>query len=152
LDPVACLVVVAGSASWAAGSLISRTVGLPGHASLSSGMQMVVGGAVLASVGVLHGDAAALDLGAVSATSLLALGYLIVFRSLGAFTAYAVLVRHVSPGRVSTYAYVNPVVAVILGSVLASEPFTPRIAIAAVVIVAGVAMITITPGAAPAKV
>ena len=151
LDPLACLVVVAGSLSWAGGSLVSRTVGLPDHALLSSSMQMLVGGLALAAVGVVHGDAAAFDPGAVSATSLVAVAYLILFGSLVAFTAYSFLIRHVSPGRVSTYAYVNPVVAVILGSVIASEPFTPRVAIAAIVIVAGVVLITVRSGAAAAR-
>jgi drug/metabolite transporter (DMT)-like permease len=143
LDPMACLVVVAGCAAWAGGSLVSRTVGLPDHAFLSSGMQMLVGGAALAVVGILHGDAAAFRPEAVSATSIIAVGYLIVFGSLVAFTAYSFLVRHVAPGRVSTYAYVNPVVAVVLGAVIAGEAFTPRIAVAAFVIIAGVVLITV---------
>jgi drug/metabolite transporter (DMT)-like permease len=146
LDPMACLVVVAGSLSWAAGSLVSRTVGLPDHAFLSSGMQMLVGGAALALVGLVHGDAAAFRPEAVSVTSIIAVAYLIVFGSLVAFTAYSFLVRHVTPARVSTYAYVNPVVAVVLGAVIASEPFTPRIAIASIVIVAAVVMITVRRG------
>lgn len=143
LDPVACLVVVAGSLSWAAGSLVSRTAGLPDHPFQSSGLQMLAGGAALAFVGLLHGDAAAFNAEAVSTTSILAVGYLIVFGSLIAFTSYSFLVRHVSPGVASTYAYVNPVVAVILGAVIGGEAFTPRVAIAATVIVAAVVMISV---------
>jgi drug/metabolite transporter (DMT)-like permease len=151
LDPVACLVVVAGSLSWAAGSLIARTAGLPEHSFLSSSMQMLIGGAALAAVGIIHGDLADFRPEAVSATSLLAVAYLVVFGSLVAFTAYSFLVRHVSPGRVSTYAYINPVVAVVLGSIIAGEPFTPRIAIASIVIVAAVVMITVKAKPAPAQ-
>jgi drug/metabolite transporter (DMT)-like permease len=144
-----CLVVVGGSLSWAAGSLLGQRAALPENSFLSAGTQMLAGGTALSLVGLLHGDAAALDLGAVSATSLLAVGYLILFGSIVAFTSYSFLVRHVSPARVSTYAYVNPLVAVLLGSLLGNEPFTPQIALAGAVIVGAVVMITIKPRPRP---
>ena len=95
------------------------------------------------TVGAIAGDLGRFDPAAVSARSLGAFAYLVVFVSIVAFTAYGLLVRHVSPARVATYAFVNPVVAVILGSTLADEPFSPRIALAATVIVAGVVLISV---------
>jgi len=82
----------------------------------------------------------------------LSLGYLIFFGSLVAFSAYVWLLRVSTPARVSTYAFVNPVVAVVLGYVLAGEPLTPRTMVAAAVIVAAVVLITRRRGTAPARV
>ena len=86
-----------------------------------------------------------------SLRSLLSWGYLVTFGSLIGFTAYIWLLRVVSPAKVSTYAYVNPVVAVFLGWLVANEPLTMRMGIAAAVIVAAVAMITIAQSAASSK-
>jgi drug/metabolite transporter (DMT)-like permease len=91
---------------------------------------------------LVAGDFQRLNLAKASWVSLLALGYLAVFGSLVAFTAYSWLLRNVTPARAATYAYVNPVVAVLLGWVLASEPLTLRMIIAAAIIVGSVALIT----------
>jgi drug/metabolite transporter (DMT)-like permease len=93
----------------------------------------------------LHGELAALDISDFTLPSLAGWLYLIAFGSIVAFTAYAWLLRVSSPARVSTYAYVNPIVAVLLGWTFAGEPLTVRMMIAAAVIVSGVALITLAP-------
>src|SRR5690606_33533156 len=126
----------------AAGSLYARRARLPDPPLLATAIEMLAGGALLALVGALTGEIGRLDPGAVSARSLLGLLYLIVFGSLVGFTAYIWLLGVSTPARVSTYAYVNPVVAVLLGWALASEPLTPRMMVAAAIIVCAVAAIT----------
>jgi drug/metabolite transporter (DMT)-like permease len=135
------LVLVLASISWAVGSLYSRTAVLPAPF-LATGMQMLGGGALLLVAGVLTGEVARVDPAAFSTRSVLALVYLILFGSLIGYTAYVWLLRVTTPALASTYAYVNPVVAVFLGWLLAGEALTPRILASAAVIVAGVALIT----------
>jgi drug/metabolite transporter (DMT)-like permease len=101
----------------------------------------LVGGMLLLVVGLVTGEWTQLGM-QVSLRSFLALGYLIVFGSLVAFTAYIWLLRVTTPSRASTYAYVNPVVAVLLGWALGDEPLTPRTLLAAAVIVVAVVFIT----------
>jgi drug/metabolite transporter (DMT)-like permease len=141
LDVLAALVLVGASLSWAAGSIYSRVLPRPESASVGSGMQMLAGGIVLLIVGAASGELGRLDVAAVTTTSLLSLGYLIVFGSLVGFTAYAWLLRVCTPAAVATYAYVNPIVAMLLGWLIAGEEFGPRMIIAAVVILSGVALI-----------
>jgi drug/metabolite transporter (DMT)-like permease len=105
-------------------------------------MQMLCGGVLLFLMGIVHGDFARLDLKQASWASIAAFLYLIVFGSIVAFTAYSWLLRNVSPARAATYAYVNPVVAVLLGWAIASEAVTPRMLLAATIIVASVVIIT----------
>jgi drug/metabolite transporter (DMT)-like permease len=138
-------VVAFASLSWSVGSLIAHRVSLPASPVMATGMEMLGGGALLALLGLATGEGARLDLAAVSARSALSLGYLIVFGSIVGFTAYIWLLRVCSPSRVATYAFVNPVVAVALGSALAGEPFGLRTAAATAVIVAAVAIITLVP-------
>jgi drug/metabolite transporter (DMT)-like permease len=138
LDPLAVAVVLVGSLSWAAGSLYGRSADLPRDSFLASSMQMLVGGLVLAIVGLARGEAAAVSVASFSARSVLALGYLVVFGSMVAFSAYGVLMRHVTPSKVSTYAYVNPVVAVLLGALFAGEALTMRFVAAGAMVVAAV--------------
>jgi drug/metabolite transporter (DMT)-like permease len=105
-------------------------------------MEMLAGGVLLLAAGLVTGEGARLELSQVSPRSVLALGYLIVFGSLMAFSAYIWLLRVSTPARASTYAYVNPVVAVFLGWALGGEPLTLRTLLAAAVIVAAVVIIT----------
>lgn len=135
------VILIIGSLSWALGSLYSRRVKMPPPL-LATGMEMLAGGAILLVFSVLFGETTRFDPAAVSAASLLGLVYLTTFGSLLAFTAYVFLLEHVPATRVSTYAYVNPVVAVFLGWFIASEPITPRTLIAAAVILGAVALIT----------
>ena len=106
-------------------------------------MQMLTGGALLFLTGTLSGEWGRLDPSSVSLSSLLAVLYLIVFGSIIGYSAYVWLLRVSTPARVSTYAYVNPVVAVLLGWAIVDEAFTLRMAVAAAIIVAGVALITL---------
>ena len=92
-------------------------------------------------MGVVAGELAGFDPSAVSARSLLATAYLLIFGSLVGFSAYLWLLRVSTPSRVATYAYVNPIVAVLLGWALADEPLTPRVFLAAAVIIGAVVLI-----------
>lgn len=142
VDPVGALVLCSGSIAWAAGSIFMRNVPMPRSAFASNGIQMLAGGAGLLVVASLAGEPSRLDLAAASPRALLSVLYLMVFGSLIAFTAYTYILRVSTPARVSTYAYVNPVVAVFLGWIFAGEPVTPRTLMATGVILAGVAVIT----------
>ena len=141
LDVLASLVLVGASLSWAAGSVYSRVLPRPASASLGSAMQMLAGGLALYIVGVSSGELGRLDLAGVTARSALSLGYLIIFGSLVGFTAYAWLLRVCTPAAVATYAYVNPIVAMLLGWLIAGEEFGPRMIVAAAIILSGVALI-----------
>lgn len=142
VDPLGGAVLLLASVSWAAGSLQSRRARLPSSRFLAIAMEMLAGGALLLLAGTLVGEWGSLDLAHVSIRSWTALGYLIVFGSLGGFTAYLWLLATTTPARAATYAYVNPVVAVILGWALADEPVTPRVLLAAAVIISAVVIIT----------
>jgi drug/metabolite transporter (DMT)-like permease len=135
------VVLVLASISWAIGSLYSRTALLPAPL-LATGMQMLTGGALLLVAGVVTGELSGLDPAAFSTRSILALVYLIVFGALIGYSAYVWLLRVTTPAVASTYAYVNPVVAVFLGWSLAGEALTARIMVASAVIVGAVALIT----------
>lgn len=141
LDALAALVLVGASLSWAAGSIYSRVLPRPASASVGSGMQMLAGGIALLIAGVSTGEVGRLDMDGVTTRSALSLGYLIVFGSLVGFTAYAWLLRVCTPAAVATYAYVNPMVAMLLGWLIAGEEFGPRMIIAAAIILSGVALI-----------
>lgn len=136
------LAVVAASGLWAAGSLTSRHLPRPDHPFLASAMQMIGGATALAVAGTLAGEWSRVDLAAVSPRSAVSLLYLMAFGSVLGLSAYVWLMKVSTPAKVSTYAYVNPVVAVFLGWAVAGEPVTGRTVGAAVVIIASVVMIT----------
>lgn len=140
-DVVSTAALVGASISWAAGSLYARKASLARSPLLSAGMQMIAGGIALLLLGALTGEPSRLDMAAVSTRSIVAFGYLVIFGSLVGFSAYSWLVTVAAPARVATYAYVNPVIAVLLGWALAGEAITTRILIAAAVIVGAVALI-----------
>ncbi len=142
VDPIGAGVLMLGSLSWAAGSIYSRHGQRPASPLLGSGMQMLAGGALLLLVGSATGEWVGFDYRAVSLRSLASLGFLIAFGSLVGFTAYIWLLRVTTVARASTYAYVNPAVAVFLGWALAGEALTLRTLLAAGVIVAAVVVIT----------
>ena len=141
VDPVGALAVLLGAVSWAAGSVYARTAPMPAAPLVATAMEILAGGALLTAVGLAAGDGAHLHLQALSLRSVLAFGFLVIFGSIVAFTAYLWLLRATSPARASTYAYVNPVVAVFLGWLLADEPVSPLTAVAAAFIIAAVAII-----------
>lgn len=135
------IVVVFTSACWALGSIVARRGGLPRSSVVATGAQMLGGGACLVVAGLVAGETPELLGASVSARSALALGYLVVFGSIIAFSCYSWLLRVSTPAKVSTYAFVNPVVAVALGT-LAGEALHPRVFLAGALIVAGVVAIT----------
>ena len=135
------LTVVAASAFWACGSFFSKRVPLPDDPFTSTTIQMLCGGVIMLLAGLVTGEAGRIDFDAFSTSSIVGLVYLIFAGSLLAFTAYIWLLQHAPISKVSTYAYVNPVVAIFLGWILLGEPVTLPIAIGATVIVASVAYI-----------
>jgi drug/metabolite transporter (DMT)-like permease len=141
LDKLGVLSLLLGGFLWAIGSLYSRNARLPGSPLLGTGMEMLAGGAGLLILGTLTGEWGRLDLSTITARSIWGLVYLIVFGALVGYSAYTWLLRNAPTPLVSTYAYVNPLVAIFLGSMLAAEPLTPRILIAALIVVSSVALI-----------
>jgi drug/metabolite transporter (DMT)-like permease len=140
--PIGALVLIVGSLSWAIGSFYSRDAELPQSGLLTTGMEMLGGGGLLLIVGALTGELSRFDMHAISKASTVGLLYLITFGSLLGFTSYIWLLDKVSPARLGTYAYVNPVVAVILGWAIAGERLSARTAIAAAIVICAVALIT----------
>jgi drug/metabolite transporter (DMT)-like permease len=149
VDLIGAAVLVIATLSWATGSIKAKHSPLPESPLLSTGMEMLGGGAALVLAGLVTGEAGLVNFGAISSKSLFSLLYLTTFGSLVGFTAYIWLLRVGSPTRAATYAYVNPVVAVFLGWLLASEPITPRTLLATLVIVGGVVLITSAKGGKP---
>ena len=137
----AILVLIAGTFAWAGGSLFSRGSRLPSSPVMATAATLLTGGTLLAMVGLAAGELSRFDPSAVSTKSVVATAYLFVFGSLVGFGAYIWLLRATTASRVSTYAYVNPIVAVFLGWALAGEELTSRVFIAAAVIVGAVVLI-----------
>ena len=151
VDLVGAVVVVLGALSWAVGSLASRSARLPSSAVQAGALQMAAGGALLLLCGWVSGEPGRTDWSAVSLRSLLAVSYLALFGSIVAFTAYLWLLKVADPSRVSTYAFVNPVVAVLLGWSLGGEELSLRMALAAALIVPAVVLITLGERRAPSS-
>ena len=137
---------------WAIGSLYNRGAELPASPLLGTGMEMLVGSLGLFLLGTLTGEWSQLDLASVSTRSWLGFAYLVVFGSWVGFASYAWLLRVAPTMLVSTYAYVNPLVAIVLGSLLAGEELTARVLLAAVFILGSVVVITIKQPATPKSV
>ena len=142
VSPFWALVLTGAAFLWALGSIASRKVNLPGSAVMSTGMQMLGGGAALLLMGTAAGEWGQLALAAVSLKSFLGFAYLVVFGSLVGFSAYVWLLQNASPVLTSTYAYVNPVVAMLLGVVLGGEALGGRTMVSAAVIVFSVILLT----------
>jgi drug/metabolite transporter (DMT)-like permease len=134
--------VIGAAMSWAAGSIYGLKAPMPRSSLLTAGMQMTSGGAVLLLVSFLRGEWGTFDIAAVSTRSWLAVVYLIIFGSLIGFTAYSWLLKNAQPSLVATYAYVNPVVAVLLGWGIAGESLTMQMLAGAAIVVASVALVT----------
>jgi drug/metabolite transporter (DMT)-like permease len=143
------LVLVAGSLSWALGTIYSRHAQLPRSALVATGMEMFCGGSLLLLAALITREPMQFDPATVSARSALGFVYLTTIGSLVGFTAYIWLLQHQPAARVSTYAYVNPVVAVFLGWALAGESLTLRTVIAAAIIIGAVALITTARSSSP---
>ena len=135
-------VLIAASLSWSIGSIYSRHAPLPQSPFLSTGMEMLSGGCLVLIAGTLLGDWSRFDVSAVTLKSWLSLGYLLVFGSIVGFTAFVWLLRVTTPAKVATYAYVNPVVAVVLGAMIAGETITARSLTASAIVIGAVIIIT----------
>jgi drug/metabolite transporter (DMT)-like permease len=146
-DPVGLGLLLVATLSWAFGTFLAPRLKMPADSLLSTGIQQLAGGVVLVLAGAVMGELGDLEPATWSTNSLLAMAYLVVFGSLVAFTAYSWLLQNASVSLVSTYAYVNPVVAVLLGALILAEPVTPSIVIGAAIIVAAVAFIVTREGA-----
>ena len=121
IDRWGAVALIVAAVSWSIGSAVTRKLPLPASKAMSSGAQMLSGGVLLSLVGLVLGEFRGLHLRAVSTAAWVSLVYLVFAGSILAFTAYVWLIHHESPTKVGTYAYVNPVVAVILGYFFAGE-------------------------------
>ena len=147
LEPIGLAAILLSPIAWASGSLFaSHRAELPRRPLVATGVQMLIGGALLLVVGIATGELGQLQIDAVSRDSFIALLYLTVIGSLVAYTTFGWMLRVAPLPFVSTYAYVNPVIAVILGFLIAGEAIDPRTVVAGAVIVAAVAMIVTARG------
>src|SRR5579871_15522 len=138
---IGMLAVLLGSLSWAAGVVISPKLRLPTDALARTAVPLVCGAVMLLAAAGITGEFHALHWSAISLKSILGLAFLIVFGSIVAFTAYTWLLQRCPPTLVATHTYANPVVAVLLGWLLASEPLTGRVALASVAILGAIVLI-----------
>lgn len=147
VDPLGAAALALGSLLWAAGSIYGREhhAELPKAPLMATSLEMLAGGSALLLVGTLTGEWARLDLSQVSLSSAVGLGYLIVFGSLVGYSAYTWVLGVAPTPLVATYAYVNPLVAVFLGYLLADEPLTVRVLLAAGIIISAVLLIHTAP-------
>ena len=146
VDTLGACALIVGAISWSAGSALTVKLRLPPAKAMSSGVQMFAGGVLLTLIAVLLGEFRGFHLQAVSGKAWLALAYLIVAGSIIAFTAYVWLIHHESQTKVGTYAYVNPVVAVLLGYFVGGEAIGVRTIVGTILVLASVVVITTAPG------
>jgi drug/metabolite transporter (DMT)-like permease len=147
LDPAGLIVVLLSPVSWALGSLYaSHRATLPGQPLVATSAQMLTGAVVLGTMALVTGEPARLDIGAISGASMAAFLYLAIVGSLLAFTVFGWMLRVAPLPLVTTYAYVNPIVAVILGALILQEPIDARTVVAGAIIVLAVALIVTTRG------
>jgi drug/metabolite transporter (DMT)-like permease len=147
-EPVALLMIAVAITSWAYGSTHARDWPQPTDLVMQSGAQMLAGGTIAFVLGVALGELGGFDPAAASTRSILAWGYLTVLGSMLSYTCYQYLLTHVEATKVATSSYVNPVVAVLLGVTLGGEALNPRIGLATLLLVPGVALV-VTAAAPP---
>ena len=138
---VGVVIILAAAAAWALGTIMAGRVTIPSSPALASGMQLLIGGAGLLVLGAAAGEFSSLRLAEVSTRSWLALAYLIVMGSIVAFSAYGIAVRALPTATVATYAYVNPVIAVLLGTLILNERLTPAMIGGGALIVGAVVLV-----------
>jgi len=138
---VGMLMIVGSALSWATGTYFSKSVTLPRDPFASTGGQMLAGGASLLIAGSLAGEWELADPSQFSTASVLALAYLVIFGSVLAYTAYTWLLQNASVSRVATYAYVNPVVAIVLGALLLNEKIDLTMVVGAAIILVSVGVV-----------
>lgn len=139
----AIVISLVGALSWATGSIFVRKADLPSDPFMSTSMQMIGGGAGLLVFSLLVGEGADFDLAAISFASFLGWAYLVVFGSFVGFSAYVWLLKQVSPAKIATHAYVNPIVAVALGWLMLGEVIDGQMILAIVVLLSAVALLTV---------
>ncbi len=152
IDRAGAVALIVAAFSWSVGAALMRKLPLPPSKVMSSGSQMLVGGVLLALTSAALGEFRDFHPGAVSRGAWLSLVYLIVAGSIIAFTAYVWLIHHESPTKVGTYAYVNPVIAVVLGYFLAGEALDLRVALGTLCVLISVVVITTTRAKKPVAV
>jgi drug/metabolite transporter (DMT)-like permease len=145
VDPVGAAALMGATLTWSIGTIVARQSELPPDTLMATAAEMLTGGSALLMASALFREPARFDLARVTTTSWLAFGYLVAIGSLVAYSAYTYLVVHTTPAKLGTYAYVNPVVAVILGWLIAGEPIGVRTIAAMIVIVTAVAILTLRP-------
>lgn len=145
IDTMGAIALLIASISWSISSSVTRKLPLPSSKTMSSGVQMLVGGVMLFVIAAALGEFRGFHPEQVSRAAWIALLYLIVAGSIVAFTAYVWLIHHESPTKVGTYAYVNPVVAVLLGYFFAGEPLGVRTILGSAFVLVSVVVITTTP-------
>ncbi len=150
LDPLGVALVIAAQVAWALGAVLAPRLRLPADPRLAAGLELLGGGCVLLIAGAVSGNFSHFRLQAVSQSSWLGLGWL-VLTAVGGFSAYGFLVRRVPTSVSTTFSYVNPVVAVGLGWILFGEPVTVRMVVATVVLIAGVFLIVSAERPEPAR-
>src|SRR6266849_653408 len=150
IDRVGALALIVASMSWSVASVLTRKLSLPPSKVMSSGAQMLAGGIFLALAAAALGEFRNFHPSSVSRGAWLSLLYLIVAGSIIGFTAYVWLIHHESPTKVGTYAYVNPVVAVLVGYFLGGEPLALRTIVGTALILISVLAITTMPAKKPA--
>jgi drug/metabolite transporter (DMT)-like permease len=143
MDLLGAAVLILAAASWAWGSVISKSAPLPKSPFLATSLEMIAGGVLCLLVAVVANELDRFHVSDVSARAMMAWLYLVVFGSLVAFTAYIWLLGVTSIAKVGTYAYVNPIVAVLLGWAVLGEPVTWRTVVAAAIILLGVALVNV---------
>ncbi len=146
IDPWGAFALIIASMSWSIGSAVTRKLPLPESKAMSSGAQMLAGGVLLTIVGLVLGEFRGFQVGAVSTVAWISLVYLVFAGSILAFTAYVWLIHHESPTKVGTYAYVNPVVAVVLGYFFAGEAVGLRTICGTGLVLVSVVVITTAKG------
>jgi drug/metabolite transporter (DMT)-like permease len=150
IDTVGALALIGGSISWSVASVLTRKLPLPTSKVMSSGSQMLAGGVMLTLTTAAFGEFRDFHPAAVSREAWFSLIYLIVFGSIVGFTAYVWLIHHESPTKVGTYAYVNPVVAVVVGYFLGGESLGLRTILGTLFVLVSVVVITTTKVKKPA--
>jgi drug/metabolite transporter (DMT)-like permease len=145
VDAAGACALLFAAVSWSVAASLSRRLPTPAAKVMSSGIQMLAGGVLLMLAAALLGEFRGFQMQAVSRGTWLALAYLIVAGSIIGFTAYVWLIHHESPTKVGTYAYVNPVVAVLVGYFLGGEAIGPRTIVGTLLVLVSVVVITTTP-------
>jgi drug/metabolite transporter (DMT)-like permease len=141
ISMVGVVIILVAAFTWALGTIMTRRVTIPSSPALTSGMELLCGGVALLVLGSAAGEFGSLHLAQVSWRSWLALGYLIVVGSIVAFSAYGIAVRSLPTTTVATYAYVNPVIAVLLGTLILNERLTPAMFAGGALIVGAVVLV-----------